>query len=277
MDRRSERAFTLIELLVVISVIAVLMAILMPALMRAREAGKTVKCQANLRTLTTAWQMYASDNDDRICGSWNYNGSSWGRRDDWAWAPWVVDGSAAVTDYFNASLEERYEGICKGTLYPYTKSVACYHCPSDKSVGKNFRSYSMPDSLNGWWSKDVAGGFANWQNVSRLTQLAQPAQMYVFLEENDPRGYNINAWVIDPTGGVDAANWSDPIVVWHGARSSFGFADGHAETWKWSIETLQLFREFTSWRQPTPQTPDGIADLDRVQDSWPAPKKRGGK
>ena len=47
-------AFTLIELLVVISVIALLMAILMPALMRAKEAGKTVKCQANLRTLTTA-------------------------------------------------------------------------------------------------------------------------------------------------------------------------------------------------------------------------------
>lgn len=47
---RSKRAFALIELLVVIAVIAVLMAILMPALRRAKEACKTVKCQANLRT-----------------------------------------------------------------------------------------------------------------------------------------------------------------------------------------------------------------------------------
>ena len=64
-------AFTLIELLVVIAIIALLMGVLMPALMRAKEAGKTVKCQANLRTLTTAWYTYAMDNDDRLCGSWN--------------------------------------------------------------------------------------------------------------------------------------------------------------------------------------------------------------
>ena len=144
-----ERAFTLIELLVVIAVIAVLMGILMPALSRAREAGKTVKCQANLRTLTIAWYTYAIDNDDQLCGSWNYNGGSWGQASDWAWAPWEVDGDSAVSDYFNATRNERYEGIRKGTLYPYTKSFACYHCPSDQSAGENFRSYSMPDSLNG--------------------------------------------------------------------------------------------------------------------------------
>jgi len=264
-------AFTLIELLVVISVIALLMAILMPALMRAKEAGKTVKCQANLRTLTTAWYTYAVDNDDQLCGSWNYNGSNWGALYDWAWAPWQVNGSSAVSDYFNATREERHEGIKKGVLYLYTKSVACYHCPSDQSFGKNFRSYSMPDSLNGWWSTDKPGGFANWHNVLRLSQISNPAQAYVFLEENDPRGYNINAWVIDPSGATQATNWSDPLVVWHGGRSSFGFADGHAETWKWSIETLKFFREFTQWRQPTPQTNEGIEDLKRIHRGWPAP------
>lgn len=268
-------AFTLIELLVVISVIALLMAILMPALMRAKEAGKTVKCQANLRTLTTAWYTYAMDNDDQLCGSWNYNGSNWGAPYDWAWAPWQVNGSSAVSDYFNATREERHEGIKKGVLYPYTKSVACYHCPSDQSFGKNFRSYSMPDSLNGWWSTDKPGGFANWHNVLRLSQISNPAQAYVLLEENDPRGYNINAWVIDPSGATQATNWSDPLVVWHGARSSFGFADGHAETWKWSIETLKFFRDFTQWRQPTPQTNEGIEDLKRIHRSWPAPNTAG--
>ncbi len=268
-------AFTLIELLVVISVIAVLMAILMPALMRAKEAGKTVKCQANLRTLTTAWYTYAVDNDDKLCGSWNYNGSNWGKPYDWAWAPWQVNGNSAVSDYFNATREERHEGIKRGVLYPYTKSVACYHCPSDQSLGENFRSYSMPDSLNGWWSTDRPGGFANWSNVLHLSQIANPAQAYVLLEENDPRGYNINAWVIDPSGATQATNWSDPLVVWHGARSSFGFADGHAETWKWSIETLKLFRDFTQWRQPTPQTYEGIEDLKRIHRGWPVPNKAG--
>ena len=101
-----QRGFTLIELLVVIAIIALLMGVLMPALMRAKEAGKTIKCQANLRTLTTAWYSYAMDNDDRLCGSWNYNGGGWGDPWDWAWAPWQVNGGSAISDYFNAKREE---------------------------------------------------------------------------------------------------------------------------------------------------------------------------
>ena len=178
-----QNAFTLIELLVVIAIIALLMGVLMPALMRAKEAGKTIKCQANLRTLTTAWYSYAMDNDDKLCGSWNYNGGGWGDPWDWAWAPWQVGGTSAVSDYFNASVEEKQEGIKKGVLYPYTKSVDCYHCPSDKSFGKNFRTYSMPDSLNGKWATNK-GGSANWMDISHLSQLKEPATKYVLLEEN---------------------------------------------------------------------------------------------
>ncbi len=273
---RNRNAFTLIELLVVIAVIAVLMAILMPALQRTKEAAKTIKCQANLRNLTTAWYTYATDNDDKLCGSWNYNGSNWGQSSDWA--PWEVNGNTAVSDYLNATIQERYEGIMKGVLYPYTKNVASYHCPSDDSAGDNFRSYSMPDSLNGWWSKDIPSSTtkANWNNLTRLSQVGSPSEAYVLLEENDPRGYNINSWAIDPAGPGVADNWSDPMVVWHGSRSSFGFADGHAETWKWSIETMKFFRDFRTFLQPVPNTPEGIDDLRRVHHGWPKLKRAAG-
>ena len=60
------RAFTLIELLVVIAIIAILMAILMPALKRAREQGRRVVCEGNLKTLTLAWIMYADENDQKL-------------------------------------------------------------------------------------------------------------------------------------------------------------------------------------------------------------------
>ncbi len=73
--------------------------------------------------------------------------------------------------------------------------------------------------------------------------------------------------------GKDATAWSDPIVVWHGNRSGFGFADGHAEAWKWSNETLKLFEYLDSWRQPAPGTDEGIYDLQRVLDGWPVPKR----
>jgi len=271
---RKQKGFTLIELLVVIAIIALLMAILMPALQRAKEAGKTIACRANLKTLTMAWYIYAMDNDDKLCGSWNYNGGIWGDPWDWAWAPWHVGGLHAVSDYFNATLEERKEGVKRGVLYSYTKSVDCYHCPSDKSFGRNFRSYSIPDSLNGKWGKNKSG-LRNWMDVSRLSQLKDPATKYVFLEENDPRGYNINAWVIPSI--EESTRWADPMVVWHGSGSNFGFGDGHTETWKWSNETLKIFRDIRNMAQGkhTPETDDGIRDLKRIHRGWPTPRSRG--
>ena len=56
--------FTLIELLVVIAIIAILAAMLMPALQQARETAKESNCRSNLKQLTSAMQMYASDFDD---------------------------------------------------------------------------------------------------------------------------------------------------------------------------------------------------------------------
>ncbi|MFA7235269.1 MAG: DUF1559 domain-containing protein [Phycisphaeraceae bacterium] len=54
-------AFTLVELLVVVSIIALLLALLLPALNKARQAAKSVKCAANTRQIGLAMLMYAND------------------------------------------------------------------------------------------------------------------------------------------------------------------------------------------------------------------------
>jgi type II secretory pathway pseudopilin PulG len=51
---------------VVIAIIAILAAMLLPVLSRAKESGKSIACDNNLRQLGLATQMYTGDNQDTL-------------------------------------------------------------------------------------------------------------------------------------------------------------------------------------------------------------------
>jgi prepilin-type N-terminal cleavage/methylation domain-containing protein/prepilin-type processing-associated H-X9-DG protein len=73
MPLRSPRnGFTLVELLVVIGIIALLISILLPSLAKARASGVLVDCQARMRTIGQAMQMYAAQYKGSLPG-----GSNW--------------------------------------------------------------------------------------------------------------------------------------------------------------------------------------------------------
>jgi len=248
------RAFTLIELLVVIAIIAVLMAILMPSLRIAREQGRSIVCRSNVKTLTLAWLMYKDENDGKLCNAATPSGNYDETRGFWV----VMPPSAG-----DSTVEEKKEYIKKGALWPYVKQIDAYRCPSDrrnKSVYHKyaFRTFSIAGGLNG-------GGGWEVQPCLSYSDIKAPATKYVFTTECDPRGYNMNSWVMRPK----SRQWVDPFATWHRRNSStLGWADGHVDTRTWLSEGLIKWNEqalyepmnFSFYRTPEPG--DEMKDFD---------------
>ncbi len=232
---RPRRAFTLIELLVVIAVIAILVAMLLPALRTARESGRTTRCLANQRSLSQCVVVYAHDFKDAIVSAWTDTSYI-----PWSWVDWPKSpkgnplNSAQLANA--TTVEPHLRGVRDGALFPYAQDTAIYHCPSDKrsiyrtNKGANLAwvTYSMPNYMSGddTWERDIGG---ERSAAKRMGDLWRPSDNFTFLEESDPRGFNINSWVM----WLDKPRWIDPLTVWHGDLGTIGFADGHAVIHKW--------------------------------------------
>ncbi len=223
--------FTLIELLVVIAIIAILAGMLLPALGRAKLKATGAACISNQKQMILGWNMYSSDNGERLV-NFLQNKNSTGD------IPWryenapvkaVIPAGTSAEMRVQMTIEEGYR---QGALFKYASSPGIIHCPGDTriklKVGKGYTYVSLSGvgTLNG-----------ETPELYRQAAILNPSERFIWVEENDPRGENIGSWIMNQ-GNVaqdfKGASLVDSTAVFHGNASTFNFADGHAEARKWN-------------------------------------------
>ena len=237
-SRSKPHAFTLIELLVVIAIIAILAGMLLPALARAKLKATGANCLSNQRQLALAWNMYSTDNQDRVV-NFLQNKNATGD------VPWRYEsGPIAVVIPAGTSNERRIQlwienGYRQGALNTYAPSPGIIHCPGDTRIklkagkGYTYVSLSGIGTLNGEVSE-----------ILKISMLSSVSERFIWAEENDPRGENVGSWIMaqgSPAQDFKGAQLVDSTAIFHGDASTFNYADGHADTKKWVDPVMKAY------------------------------------
>src|SRR5438093_945278 len=118
--------FTLIELLVVISIIGILIALVLPAVQKAREAARRIRCTNHLKQVGIALAGYHNDQGVLPPGYFHEQGYRWG---GFGWATCILPG-VEQGPLFNATNFDLPAWSVENSTVCRT-SIGFYLCPSD--------------------------------------------------------------------------------------------------------------------------------------------------
>jgi len=207
------KGFTLIELLVVIAIIAILAAILFPVFAKAREKARQSSCLNNCRQMGTAIMAYAQDYDEIL-----------------------------LPDYIG------YSGhylLWWGNLYPYTKNMQIFICPSSNGPAYGTASgITCGSGLSGLPAGGTDYGINSALCIdyygTSMAEVKYPAETLVVVDGDWTRSTTdyagSNAWSF--SSGFHQSRF---IPARHNDGANMVFADGHAKWHKINLRPGSTF------------------------------------
>jgi len=242
--QKSAAGFSFSDLLVTLGVLSLLFLLQISASAHNKGNSHRAVCADNLRRLALSWLMYADDNRGRLAPNCS----------DCFTNNWV----AGWLDFTGGSDNTNLALIARAKLYPYNKSVEIYRCPDDLSTVRGqlrVRSYSM----NAYVGDGTLGWSTGFQTTTDRSQIRQPDQTFVFIEEH-PDSINDGFFAVDMSAR-SAARIVDFPAAYHYYGANLSFADGSAQFRQWVDARTSPFR--LNFGAPSPYNPD-IAWLQSV-------------
>jgi prepilin-type N-terminal cleavage/methylation domain-containing protein/prepilin-type processing-associated H-X9-DG protein len=220
------RAFTLIELLVVIAIIGILASLLLPALSRAREKVRSVKCVSVMKQWAIAFQQYWNDNNDVLPreGIFDNGETYW---NNWAQVPDLKSADCwynAVPPYLSVSKAGDY-AYPKEKRKAFYQSGSFFHCPSARftaAISPEIAVFSI--AMNSQLILAPNGP------TIKSSQVVNPAKTVLLLDNLLEDEKPVVPQQARDNLGQPAAYANRFAGMRHARRGNLAFVDGHVET-----------------------------------------------
>jgi prepilin-type N-terminal cleavage/methylation domain-containing protein/prepilin-type processing-associated H-X9-DG protein len=234
--RSGKRAFTLIELLVVIAIIAILASLLLPALAKAKEKAKTIKCASNEKQIALGYILYASDNSDYLPLSADLKNAS---PCEWFWE---------ISRYI------AYETKSVTNLDAKDRVVAC---PSAKLKNPALDAIPGREAYGGYGHNYVYLGYSEEAERVKTAGVTKPSETCMNGDglDTEPGLFWWNyGYLYPPSMAPWGTSGGVRPYIRHGKGGNYSWVDGHVSLAPWNVMSKGANGKIDWFYMPTPST-----------------------